>query len=122
MEQSEVGITPGVYVGAGVGVLGTFIFLGIHLVGAVMWVQASSPDKTPPSKLALAAWLTSALGAFMGPCVIFMNVIALILGVLTLRDDPSPRSSVCAKTAIAASIEILLMTAAMIAIVLASLP
>ena len=120
MEPSEQSI--GIYVGIGIGIFGALVFLAIHVIGMILFIRASNNDTTPATKIAVAAWAVSGIGGLMGPCVMPMNFVALVLGVIALRGEPSEQTRVIAKTAIFAATTILLMTGAMIAVIIPSLP
>jgi len=110
----------GIFIAVGVCVLSAFIYLGIHIAGTIK--LARSQDTEPISRLAIAAWAISFASGFMGPCVILFNVAAIVMGVMVLRADPTERSRLCARTAIAAGATITVMALLMLAIIIPSLP
>ncbi len=107
------------YAGVAVAFVGVLVYLAIHVVGLIRVIR--SHDPVPISKLSLAAWIVSFAGGFMGPLVILMNLAALVMGVVALFRDVSERSKICAQTAVAAAVTILLMTLGMLAFIIPTL-
>ena len=89
-----------ILIASGLWILLTLLFMATHAAGLYRFFTLK--DDAPASKLAIAAWITSAVGGFMGPCVIVTNLAALVMGVMALRADPTPRTRLCAQTAILA--------------------
>ena len=110
----------GIYAGTGAAFVGVLVYLVVHIVGLVK--LARSKDTEPISGLSIAAWVLSFVGGFMGPCVILASIGALIMGVMALRAEPSERTAICARNALAAGGTIIVMVLVMLAFILPSLP
>jgi cytochrome c biogenesis protein CcdA len=96
-----------------ISIIGVLIYLGLHIFGVIR--LARSQDTEAISRLSIAAWVLSFVSGFMGPCVIPINLAAIVMAAVALRGNPTDRSRICAQTAIAVGVTIVLMTLGMVA-------
>jgi hypothetical protein len=109
-----------IYAATAVAILGSLLYLAMHLIGLVRMFR--SVDNDPIAPISVAAWSISFLGGFTGPCVVPINLLALVLGGLALMGHPSERTRICAQTGIAAGLILLSMTLIMLALLLPMTP
>ncbi len=87
-----------------VSVLGTFAWIGVHVVGLIMFLRRDK-DAPAPGRLAVAAWITSFATGFLGPFAILGNMVAFVMGAIAWKGaSQNPGDAIPAKTATVAGL------------------